>query len=234
MKGKARNYVSSVNLRHIHCLQEVNEPIRHFAIRLSITAKRCNLDEVAVEKICMHTFKKNSVPHIQKLLANLLPSVKFDDAVLHAVKYEESGVFAHGEDRKSIKRKYDDVMTLECPSDEEDPALVAKLSTKIAKSFEAQMCNLNAKLDALNRKANGEDHPTINKAFKKSTICFHCAKQGHSFNDCRSAKPEDRSRIAGMLKSRSFDFKELTKRNEDYKRSLNSKPSVSRNVQVSK
>ena len=110
LKGKARNYVSSVNLRNIHCLQdlddllrkvfdktdwyqklvsskqEVNEPIRDFAVRLSITAKRCNLDEVAVEKICMHTFKKNSVPHIKKLLANLPPSVKFDDAVLHTVK----------------------------------------------------------------------------------------------------------------------------------------------------
>jgi len=197
LKGKARNYVSSVNIRQMHCLQDLddllrkvfdktdwyqklvsskqedNEPIRDFAVRLSITAKRCNLAEVAVEKICMHTFKKNSVPHIQKLLANLLPSVKFDDAVLHAVKYDESGIFAHGEDRKTNKRKIEDVMimnsqTVEIENPEledsqleqfenQKPELVAKISTKIAKSFESQLCNFNAKLDALHRKLYGED-----------------------------------------------------------------------------
>ena len=107
--------------------QKPDEKVKTFALRLKVCARKCKLNFDQADKLCLSLFKQNSTPQICRLLRLCMPGITFDQAVDHAMQYEQQ--------YESRKRKWEQVDHLEeLSSDEEAESNGRKKISKISRT----------------------------------------------------------------------------------------------------
>jgi hypothetical protein len=189
----------------LRCKQKPNESFRSFSIRVSITAKQAGCVGAAFEKTCLEIIRNQSALEYKKVCINLPKTMTFDQVVEHVLDIENSGLL-----ERATKRKIDVVAAMEI--DEEVDVKRARIEPMDVIANQLQY------LVEQGRRRDGGNGDKGKR--RKSLICYHCAKDGHSFNDCNSATKKDVERVKKLLKERKLDFQDLKLRNEQYHREL--------------
>jgi hypothetical protein len=207
--------------------QKPDEQIRPYSIRLRIAATKCGFADEMLDKTCVNYLKSTTLPLFEPLMTHCLPNTPFDVIVEHAIQFERAQELKTSPDtKKPIKRKSDDV----CVLGENDDSLEKKIKQDYTNTIKqikdnmnsnfTSMCNniqesvnsINERLTSTMTNRNTYNTKRPSSGFKRTNVCYYCAKPSHTFNECRIASPADRNTIANSLAEKKFDFVKLRER----------------------
>jgi hypothetical protein len=203
------------------CVQEQDEPIRQFALRIRRAARSFVNSDSETEQDLLNTLRFQSTPNYQTVLMSCLPSTSFKEAVEHAHRYELFWT-SKSSTNKQPKRKFETInqisLDLGQEVDNETEGTAAKRNrSTIDEQVLNQLNSLRTEIKTLNNSQNNNNRFNNRRSSssynsKRINACFHCAKAGHRYTECRKASQTDKDTITNNLKQKTFDYEALRKR----------------------
>ena len=204
--------------------QGQNEKIRPYSVRLKVAARKCcftGLTGATLDNMCVNYLKKTCNSQFQNIMSNCLPNTPYDVLVEHAIQFERANelkVSQEALEKKTSKRKAEDLNEIS----EDEPSMEKKIKQDFSNTFKqlkdqisSQLNNIQEQIRDNRPNSNRFRSTTSNRSDTRNTkgsVCFHCAKPNHSFNDCRSATMDQKNAISNLLKEKKFDFTNLRER----------------------
>ena len=189
--------------------QKPDEKIRPFSVRLRVAARKCGFQGPMLDNTCVNYLKRSCLPYLKHLLGYCLPGTPYDVVVEHAIQYERAKDLESPEkgEKKSLKRKTDDLDAVEDADRDESPTKKKQFSSQTIQSIKDMVKD---QINSLGEKMESHFSPNrTNRVFQnkpKMQACLHCAKPNHRYTECNSASAADKNNISRLLREKNFDF----------------------------